>query len=409
MTLNALNLAVDTAAVDTIKFQGGGGDSVTLTGGAAADTMALMPGSGTLTGVGYAVQVSGASTIVVNGGANDTATLQNAPTATSQFIGTPGESFMQNMTGTAFLEDVRGFGTVVATGGAGDLARLFGSPNATNTNQFVGTPGESFLQNMTGTAFLEDVRGFGVVAATGGAADLAKLFGSPTPTNTNQFVGTPGESFLQNLTGTAFLEDVRGFGVVAATGGTGDLAKLFGSPTPTNTNQFVGTPGESFLQNLMGTAFLEDVRGFGTVLASGKAGDVAKLFGSATANNLFVGTAGESFMQNQTGAAFLEDVRGFGTVIATGGANDTARLFDAPASSNVFVAQAPAAFMQYLGSGVLNYATGFGMVVANASAGSYDIAHFFYQSDNTFGGFFVQGPGYDYRALGPWQDQATLF
>jgi hypothetical protein len=172
MTLNGVRLAVDSAAVSRVVFQGGlGVNSAALTGGPGPNTLSLTRTGGALSGPGYAVGLVGVQFVTATGGPGDRVFLYGSPWADA-FVGTAASA---TLAGPGFRDQVNGFSAVTATGaGGGDRAYLVGSPG---DDTFVGRPGSASL---SGPGFVNQANGFATVWAYAGAGgnDQAALYGT---------------------------------------------------------------------------------------------------------------------------------------------------------------------------------------------------------------------------------------
>jgi hypothetical protein len=140
LVLNGTKLAVDTANVNAVVFNGGGGsDSATLTGSSGPDTLSLTPTGGTLSGAGYTLTLKGVGFVTATGGVKDVANLTGSALGDT-FTGSKASSMLL---GKGFSDTVQGFPTVNVNGGKGtDRAILSAS---TSGNAFVGNKGTGTL------------------------------------------------------------------------------------------------------------------------------------------------------------------------------------------------------------------------------------------------------------------------
>jgi hypothetical protein len=306
MTFNGMSLAVDSAAVDAIVYQGeGGNDSVTVVGGSGPRTLGLGPTHGQLTEAGLTFTFSGVANAYIGGGPGDVAYLYDSP-GNDVFAGTPSYS---SLSGPGFSEYAVGYGTVVgiASQGGNDTAYLGAPAGAV----FVGTPTYSYLQ---GGGVTIEVAGFKAVTAYGAGGDAAYLGGGA---GSNVFVGTPTYSYLQ---GGGVTNEAVGFQAVTAYAapGSSDTAYLYGGA---GSNLFVGTSAYSYLQGVGFSAEAVGFQGVTGIAAAGSA-NVAYLY-AAPGNDSFYGY-GASGVLVAGGDAY--GVNGFGsvTIVAYPGGFDQA-------------------------------------------------------------------------------------
>ncbi len=371
LSLNGVKLAVDTASIDAIVFNGNGGvDSANVTGSVAGtNSLTLTPGSSKLTGPGYAISLVGVQTITAHATTpTDTAFLFDT-TGSNTFVGSPSYS---TFTGTGFADTMLGFATIKANAASGtnDSAYLYDAPG---NNQFVGATG---FGTLTGSAYSFTTVGFKAVNAFGvsGGNDTAYLYDT---SGSNAFVGTTGYSYF---TGKGFFNQVVAFQTVNAFAakGTTDGAYLYDNG---GNNAFVGTPTYSYLTN---SVYFDQAVGFASVnaTATNHSNDAAYLF-SSSGSNTFVGAAGYSYLE---GTGYFNQVVGFHSVSATAGAGttDVAYLFGNSGGGNTFIGTTGYGYMY--GTGYLNDAVGFKVVSATGAGTSSDVATLF------------DGPGTNYFA-----------
>src|SRR5262249_55582267 len=138
--------------VQTATVAGGAGDSATLSGSDAADTLTNTPTTATLATAGVSLTAAGLVTVTAFGGPGALASLSDGPghdvlTATPAYVRLSGAG-MLGLTAS-------GFGQVSAFASAGnDLALLFGGSGpdlslwfgAAGTDLFVATPTFAYFQ-----------------------------------------------------------------------------------------------------------------------------------------------------------------------------------------------------------------------------------------------------------------------
>ncbi len=143
LTLNGTKLSVDTARVNKVVFQGGGGsDSATLSGSAGVDTLTLSPTGGTLAGPRYMVTLKGVGHVTATGGLKDVARLTGSA-GSDTFTGTKGSS---TLSGKGYSLTVLGFVTVSVNGGKGTNKGVLS--DSKGNDSFVGSKGTGTLSGV---------------------------------------------------------------------------------------------------------------------------------------------------------------------------------------------------------------------------------------------------------------------
>ncbi len=128
----------DTPSATTVRIDGGAGyDSVTLVGGAAAETATLKPGSVAMVGGGLSAIATSVESTRVLGSAIDTALLYDSAGRDHLAATTT----TATLTGSGYRSSVEGFGSVTinATAGGGDTALLTGSAGSDTLTVWAGT------------------------------------------------------------------------------------------------------------------------------------------------------------------------------------------------------------------------------------------------------------------------------
>ncbi len=323
LTLNGVSLAVDTASVDTVVFQGGSGTpSADLTGGSGTNTANLTPAGGSLSGPGYTVQVNRVATLAVHGRASDTANLNTSPAVTNTFSASPGNTALS---GSGYSEKALGFGTVVAYANPGDsaLAYLY---DAGGANYFTATPSYAYLN---GATYWNEAVHFTLTEAIASAVstDTGVLYDT---SGSDTFVGTATQAYFF---GTGFFNEVYGFAIASATAaaGTSDTASLYDGA---GVNTFRAYPTYAYLT---GAKYLNYAVGFKAVADYQVLGqDSAYLTGSGGAD-LFTGTSGFCSLQGTGFANAVVAVAGSLGVqaIEPDGSAAIANLYAAPGSNQL--------------------------------------------------------------------------
>jgi hypothetical protein len=341
LALNGTALAVDTASVDTVVFQGkGGSDSATLAGrSGGGNTLLLSPGGSSLSGPGYTVRLQGVATVRATGGPGDSAALSD-PTGNDTFVANPTSAYLS---GGGFYGQAGGFSTVVAV--SSGTAYLYDSAG---NDVFVGTPSYAYL---TGPSFFNETAGFKTVLAysTAGGSDIAELADSGP--GGSAFVAAPTYAYLA---GGGSLQEASDFHTVIGVAVPGDTATLYDSP---GNDTFVVLPGVAYLA---GSGFMNQANSFKTAVAVSQGGqDTATLYGATSGGDTLVSTPSYAYL---SGAGFLSQVSGFKTVVAVSqGSKDAAYLYGS-GGSDTFVATAAYAFLR--GTGYYTQVSGFHAVSA---------------------------------------------
>ncbi|MEI7835223.1 MAG: C25 family cysteine peptidase [Planctomycetota bacterium] len=364
VTLNGQSWTFSPGDISQIVFNSGGGvDSATLTGSAAADTATLRPGLAQLIGSGYSVTLNDVANVALVGGANDTVTLFGT-TGADTFEAYPDHAAL---TGTGYQFSVSGFGSVRANGqGGADVARLYDS--AGNDTLELHT-GYGFLR---GAGFNNAVENFARIEgyATAGGADVAYLYDSSGDDTLTAY------PTVVTLAGPSATLVANGFDTVIAyaTAGGSDVARLYDSE---GNDVFRAYPTYA---TMTGEGYLNRANGFESVTGYAIAGgtDTAYLYDSA-GNDTFVARPGSSYL---FGTGFYNQADGFDSV--TGAATlgrDTAWFYDS-AGDDAFVSRRDSAQMS--GEGYLNAAVGFKRVSASSSAGNDTATFYTFSGVNTF-------------------------
>ncbi len=239
------------------------------------------------------------------------------------------------------------------------------------------TPQDNMKLN--GTALAVDAASVstgGVVFNGNGGSDSATL--TAAGSGPTALTLLPGGGLMS---GPGYAVRLNTVGQVVANGRPGDRASLFGSGS---NDAFVGTPAYAYLS---GNGYLNLASGFGVVVASG--GGTANFLGDPKAGgNVFVATPPYAYLR---GAGFFNQANGFKTVVGTDAAGtDQAYLYGS--GGNVFVGTPTYSYL-YGGGGPFEQANGFPYVVATAS-GSGNTAYLFGAAKG--GNALVAGPSYAY-------------
>jgi autotransporter-associated beta strand protein len=379
--LNGVTYSIDTSVVNTVNFQGNGGnDSATLNATGSGNTATLMPGAGTLAGAGYTASASGGTTLVINAaGSSDIAYVQVPSGAV--FAARPGYAYVGLGAAVSVLV---GFPSVQANAapGSSDSAYLYDNGG---TNVFAARPGYAYLS--AGSSIISVV-GFQTVqmAASAGSTDSGYLYDRG---GSNTFAARPGYAYLSAGGTTTAVLSIQTVEATAAAGST-DSGYLYDSG---GSNTFAARPGYAYLVAGGTTTSLVAYQNVQATAAAGTS-DRAYLY-DATGSNTFAARPGYAYL---SAAGTTTSVVAFQSVQATAAAGtaDSAYLFDV-SGSNSFFARPGYAYLS-AGSTVISV-IGFQSVQATAAAGTSDKAHLYDVSGvNTFVGQgttgSLSGPGY---------------
>jgi hypothetical protein len=367
--INGQSYILDSTFLD-IEFQGNGGkDTITVIGGASNETATLRAGSLNVSGGDYTLNASNVENVTVNAGnGNDRANFYDSA-GNDSFIGFPTYS---SLTGSGFYNQADGFETVYAyasagdAGGIGDRAYLYDS--AGNDSFY----GRSTYSRMFGTGFnnyasgFDTVRGYATAGNAGGVGDRAYLYDSA---GNERFYG---RSTYSRMLGADFDNYASGFGIVNAiatagdVGGLGDRAYLYDSA---GNDRFYAYPTYSYLT---GNNFYNQAKGFDAVYGNATAGgtnDRAYLYDSA-GNDRFYAYPTYSYL---TGSNFYNQANGFDTVYGyatagdVGGVGDRAYLYDSAGNDSFY---GRSTYSRIFGDDFDNFASGFDTVYGYATAGN---------------------------------------
>ena len=393
--VNGVDYAFAGGTANQFLYDGGGGtDTVVMTGGSKVETATIGVDTATLAGAAYSVAAANCEIQTINsGGIGDTLTLYDSSGDDGLAIGPGFASF--RLAGGRVSTGV-GFTQVIAHSSGGfDYADVYDSTG----NDVASIWSDRVL--MTGSGFVNDVRGFDLTAthAWSTGYDQLSFYDS---TEDDLFTGWTNRS---QMTGAGYANYADWFEktTVAATAGGQDRAIL---------NDSAGDDVFTAWSNratFVGAGLNYEVLGFEEVTAQATTGnDQAYLYDSAGDDFL---TAWSDRM-SLTGVGFNNQARGFDYAqgFATGGGYDLATLYDS-IGNDTFVG-GPARGMM-IGNNYQNIAQGFERCVAQATAGGFDVAMFFDSSGDDFAvttlhGARVYGSGFDNEANNFEQVNANL-
>ena len=308
--LNGQEWHYDAAFIQTVSFDGNGGnDLARLTGTAGSDAVVLRPGSARLTHDGKDVDFAFTDVEAVEahtGGGGDTAELYGTA-GNDRLRAYPDSAYM---TGAGYRNEVIGFGQVrgYAGGGLDDRAYLYGS--AGNDNFW----GRRTYAKMSGPGYSHRADGFDRAYgyAKGGSNDRAYLYGSA---GNDKFWG---RCTYAKMAGAGYYNRANGFDRAYgyAKGGTDDRAYLYGSAAAES------FWGKSTYGKMTGAGFYNLAKRFDRVYAYLNAAgtDVARVYGPSAADR-FRGYGGWAKL-------FAADIRHY--VRLNSPTDDTVHLYNAP-------------------------------------------------------------------------------
>jgi len=313
VTINGQQQAFNTSTINTIQFNGvGGNDSVLFYTPAGSDTATLTATTVHIAGVGYSFDGAQVEYKYIFGDANDNATFSDTA-GNDQFYQLPQFSLMLD-SALSYFNEVIGFGASNSAATTGvDLLFVYGTSGNDNytatTDTSVLTSANLALQ----ANFYDQVYAFGL-----GGSDTATFTASP---GNDAYYGLDGYSVI--VSGT-FLQYLVGFAQVTANAGGGfDGAVMFDSP---GNDTFTGNPASAAV---VGPTLNNTANGFDNVFVIASLGgvDTANLDGS-NQNDIFSGNYFDAALFSV--GNYLLQVYGFENVNAqlTGAGTDLAELID---------------------------------------------------------------------------------
>ena len=357
ITLNGAQYEFDPAEVETIVFNGSGGnDTAILTGSAADETAVLRPGTARVSREGLLIEISGTQEITfLGGGGADVAHLYDSD-GDDVFRASPHEA---ELTGDGFNYRVQNVSEIhgYARAGGNDTAILIDSAG---DDTFIGRP---TWARMIGEGFANRAKFFDVVhaRATSGGNDRARVNGSR---GDDTFVAAPGEA---TFSGDGYSHRMTGFDSVnalAVRGGV-DRADLIDSP---GDDTFISRPTESAL---FGDGFTNRAAYFDQVHAYARRGgyDMAYLHDSP-GDDVFIG---KPVWGKMIGDGFYNRAKFFDVVhaYADDAGRDAAYLYDSAADDS-FVGRPD--YSRLEGPNFVLRAGSFESVYATSRAGGSDSA-----------------------------------
>ncbi len=313
--LNDTSTTFALAQIDTIDFDGQGGDDTLLYfGSVSADTATLSTSGATVSGMNHTFSANNVKYKYLFGDANDSATFSDTDGA-DQLYQLPAYSLMLDGS-LSYYNQVIGFGSVTANTTTGiDILLVYGTGGNDTYS------GSTTSSTMNGTNVSLIGNGFDQVYAFGsGGNDIATFNGS---SGSDVFYGLGGYGFSV-VTSGAFLQYMIGFSEETANGSGGDDSAIFFDAAGNDT--FTGSPNSA---SMTGPLFTDTANGFDSVyvIASGGGNDTANLDGS-NADDLFSGNAFDAALFRS--GVYLIQVYAFEQVNVnlTGAGIDVAELID---------------------------------------------------------------------------------
>lgn len=381
--VNGLSYEFDSAAIDTVVLQGGGGeDQALLTGSTGNDSATFRVGEVVLSGKGYSVTTLAVQHVSVSGGGgNDRATLYD----------TDGDELLHAyhdeviLSGEGFVHRALSFGKVstYATGG-NDQAYLHGTDDAENFAAW------SYRAVLAGATYFNDARGFDSVTAYGyGGKNRATLH------------GTMGDDTLQTwgdravMAGAEYSNDAHDFSETTVYGKGGfDQAQLHGTAA---NDTFAAWSDRAMM---FAAGYSHDIRDFADVTAYGEGGTNRAIFHGTVGDDAISLWSARGLM---SGTGYRNEALGFTNQTAHGnGGNDTATLHGTD-GDDTYAARSNRAIVR--GAGYFNDARGFSSTFAYAYAGNdrallYDSDGDDQLSAEAWGAYLTDGATYRNEAHG---------
>jgi hypothetical protein len=210
LSVNGTTYSYASSAVNSVKFQGNGGnDSLVVHGTSGDETATLHPGTADVAGSNYRVQAASVETItVVSNGGRDVANLFGS-TGSDEFHVAGGSSTLK---GNKFHNSVEGYDQVYAdTAGGSDSAYLYDSVG----DDLVAIHRNGFSLTTSTTRY--EAKSFEKLYATGGQGNDRVDFADVADADTFY-----GRESLALHSGSGFRNEVAGYQHVTATSRTGN-------------------------------------------------------------------------------------------------------------------------------------------------------------------------------------------
>ena len=319
VTLNGEVWQYDAAVVETVSFDGNGGnDLVQLTGTAGSDAVILRPGTARITHDGKDVDLTFTDIDTVEartGGGSDTVELHGSA-GNDRFKAYPDSAYM---TGAGYRNEAIGFDGVRAYAGSGpdDRAYLYDSPG---NDRFEAYRDRARMTGVGYDSYAQDFdRVYGYATASA-ADDRAYLYDSP---GDDRFEAKPT---FARMMGAGSYNRANGFDRVyayATSGGANDRAYFYGSP---GDDRFEARPA---FARMTGPGYYNRGNGFdrayGYANHGGAGNDRAYLYGSAAADDF----RGKRTYGKMTGPGYYNRASYFGRVYAylNAAGADVARVY----------------------------------------------------------------------------------
>ena len=298
------------AGNDTIDGASGGGD--TLDGGAGTDTLTFAAA-----GLGASVSLAAPSFLF---GLNPVTTISNFENLTGSafddgLAGDAGANVLSGGLGNDTLYGRAGDDTLIGGGGS-DTASYAFATSAVDVSLAIAGPqdtgGDGFdtlvsIANLTGSGFGDDLSGDGVANVLHGRNGADTLRGQA---GDDAIFGEAGNDYIDGGAGDDVIDGGSGFNVVAyATAASGVVVNL-GVQGVAQDTQGAGNDTLVSVENLIGSAFDDDLTGDGqdNALYGGVGNDTLR--GQAGDDNLF-GQAGGDYIEGGDGADVIDGGAGF--------------------------------------------------------------------------------------------------
>jgi subtilisin family serine protease len=373
--VNGVTYRVDSAEVQSIRIDAGGGrDAITITGTASNETATLRSGFTEVRGGGYSVAVVAAENVLVEGGGGtDSVTLYD--TAGNDKLTARPQDLLLELANANSLQVTGFLQTRVDASRGHDTAEVFDSAGDDTYAAW------SNRIHMTDGTFVIDARNFDRTLARSfaGGADRAALYDSA---GDDVYAAFATRAYLS---GEGFFNDTQGFSrtTALATAGGNDRAVFEDSA---GDDVYVATPTRTYL---VGSGFFNDATGFDRTTAYASTGNDRAEFHDSAGNDEYAAWSDRAVIY---GAGYWNDARNFDrtNAFATSG-NDKAVFYDTP-DDDVYMAWSDRAVL--FGGGYFNDARGFDRTSALASGGN-DRA------------IFYDSVGDDVYSA--WSDRATLY
>ena len=359
VVVNGVEYTFNSAAIDTIVFEGqAGSDTLTVTGSAANEQAIFHVGSLELTSDSYSLTANSFERVTVDsGGGQDQAVFYDSA-ADEYYVG---RSNRATFGGDGYRYDVVNYSNSLAYSNGGyDKATFY---DTEGDEWYIG---RSDQVRFGGDGFHHDVRNFeSTLAYSTGGNDSSMLY--DTDAN-DTYVAWSNRAIMA---GTGYHNDVRGFSrTVAFASGGYDLATFYDTA---GNDTYVAWSNRAIMA---GESYFNDTRGFEQTRAYSTSGTDTALFYDTAGDDNYIGRATQGTMM---GSGYRNDAYAFATYEATASTGyDNATFYDS-AGDDVYCGYSNRAKMW--GTGYFHNVTYFDRTVAFATTG-YDQATFYDSSGN---------------------------